>query len=281
MTDCYINNKYQIINKLGEGRFGCVYKGVNIKTKTNVAIKFENLDAPMKLLQHETKILNYLYSEGSRNVPAIFWYGAYGNNICTVMSMFERSLYDCAATIQDKIYLVVQQCLIIVSDIHSKYVIHRDIKPQNIMIREGKLYFIDFGLSTFYVNEKREHLSNNGDKKEITGTPKWASVNLHNGCVPSRRDDLISLGYIFLFLINKGSLPWDNISVDALTNESEINVNHPKNLIRMEKKSLDSFISHQQNEIFINYIKNCYDLSFDEHPDYELLNDILKNDINK
>jgi len=280
MTECYINNKYQIIDKLGEGRFGCVYKGINGKTKSNVAIKFENLNAPMKLLQHETKILNYLYSEGSRNLPIVFWYGVYGNNLCTVMTMFDRSLFDCISA-YDKAHLIIQQCLTIVSDIHSKYVIHRDIKPQNIMIREGKLYFIDFGLSTFYVNEKREHLFNSGDKKEITGTPKWASINLHSGCSHSRRDDLISLGYIFLFLLNKGSLPWDNIDVDVLTDVSEINLNHPKNLVRMEKKSLDSLISHQRDQIFINYITNCYELSFAEEPNYETLNDILKNDINK
>jgi serine/threonine protein kinase len=280
MTDCYINNKYQIIDKLGEGKFGCVYKGTNVKTKTNVAIKFENLDAPIKLLQYETKILNYLYSEGSRNVPAVFWYGIYGNNLCTVMSMFERSLFDCAQTIQDKTYLVIQQCLKVVYDLHSKFIIHRDVKPQNIMIRDGKLYFIDFGLATFYVNEKREHFSDNGEKVELTGTPKWTSINLHNGCAPSRRDDIISLGYIFLFLLNQGALPWDNISVDVLADVSEININHPKNLIRKQKKSL-SLISSTSDQNFIDFVTHCYGLSFDEVPDYELLNDILKNNIKK
>jgi serine/threonine protein kinase len=280
MTDFYINNKYQIIDKLGEGRFGRVYKGTNVKTKTNVAIKFENMDAPIKLLQRETRILNYLYSEGSRNLPTVFWYGVYGNNLCTVMSIFERSLYDCAATIQDKTYLVVQQCLNIISDIHSKFIIHRDVKPQNIMIRDGKLYFIDFGLATFYVNEKREHFSSSGEKEDLTGTPKWASLNLHNGCAPSRRDDIISLGYIFLFLLNRGTLPWDNISADVLANVPEININHPKNLIRKERKSL-VLISSTSDQKFIDFLTYCYDLSFDEVPDYELLNLIFENNIKK
>jgi serine/threonine protein kinase len=284
MTECFINNKYQIIDKLGEGRFGSVYKGVNHKTKSNVAIKFENMNAPAKLLQHETRILNYLYSEGSRNIPAVFWYGAYGENLCTVMSMFDYSLFDYVgkkSASVEKAYAIIQQCVCILTDIHKKYVIHRDVKPQNIMINDGHLYFIDFGISTFYVNEKRQHARDTGPKEELTGTPKWTSFNLHNGSMASRRDDLISLGYVFLFLLNNGSLPWDNASSEIVTELSEISINHPKNQIRKDKKSLQNLIDNCTDIVFVKYITYCYELSFACEPNYEILNDILKNDIKK
>jgi serine/threonine protein kinase len=284
MTECFINNKYQITDKLGEGRFGSVYKGVNQKTKSTVAIKFENINAPAKLLQHETKILNYLYSEGCRNVPAIFWYGTYGDNLCTVMSIFECSLFDYVgkkSVSSEKARSIVLQCVHILSDIHKKYVIHRDVKPQNIMVCGGQLYFIDFGISTFYVNEKHRHFSDNGQKHELTGTPKWTSVNLHNGHAASRRDDLISLGYVFLFLLNNGSLPWDNLSTGPVADLSEINIDHPKNQTRKDKKSLVNLTAHCEDTVFIKYINYCYDLSFAGEPNYDELNDILENDIKK
>lgn len=284
MTECFINNKYQIIDKLGEGKFGSVYKGLNRKTKTNVAIKFENIDSPAKLLQHETKILNYLYSEGTRNIPAVFWYGNYGDNLCTVMSMFNYSLFDYAgknSVSSEKARSIIQQCVYILADIHKKYVIHRDVKPQNIMISDGHLYFIDFGLSTFYVNEKHRHLSDNGPKSELTGTPKWCSFNLHNGSSASRRDDLISLGYVFLFLLKGRSLPWDNAAAGIVVDIPEISIDHPKNQTRKDKKSLHSLIDHCEDTVFIKYITYCYELSFAGEPNYETLNDILKNDIKK
>jgi serine/threonine protein kinase len=149
------------------------------------------------------------------------------------------------------------------------------------MINDGHLYFIDFGISTFYVNEKKQHFSDNGPKEELTGTPKWTSFNLHNGSAASRRDDLISLGYVFLFLLNSGSLPWDSATTEILSEMSEISIHHPRNLIRKDKKSLRGLIDHCEDTVFIKYITYCYELSFAGEPNYEIINDILKNDIKK
>jgi len=269
MDSCIIQNKYKIVERLGSGAFGSIYKGVNQRNKKEVAIKIESFDASIKLLKHETTVLNYLYSEGVRSTPTIFWYGTYGENLCAVMTLYEKSLFDVVngTSYQNKIYQIMLQCVCGIENIHRKFVIHRDVKPHNIMFKEGFLYFIDLGLSTFYLNDKRVHILDQGSHDPI-GTPKWMSYYIHEGHRASRRDDLISLGYVFLFLLRGGNLPWDNIMPDG-TNEE-------KHRVRAEKKQLSVLIKDLNNEVLIQYFRICYGLEFEEEPNYYALKDILK-----
>lgn len=117
--------------------------------------------------------------------------------------------------------------------LHQCHYIHRDIEPENFVIGLGdsqdKIYLIDFGLAKMYRDPQnpgthipiREGLS-------FSGTIGHASISSHRGVEQSRRDDLESLGYTLVYLLN-GSLPWhllpnlnlihfmkSNISVDTL-----------------------------------------------------------------
>jgi len=276
MNECIINNKYRIIEKLGRGTFGSVYKGVNKKNNQLIAIKLEGFDSVARLLKHETTILNYLFSEGLRNIPTVYWYGTYGENICTVMTLYDKSLFDITQgenlSYKNKICEIMLQCICIIENIHQKFVIHRDIKPQNIMFKDGFLYFIDFGLSTFYLNENREHILDEKRDENLTGSPKWMSYYLHLGHRASRRDDLISLGYIFMYLLSSdGKLPWDE-SVSEGTIEQ-------KKTARTEKKSLNFLLRNTKNEILQKFLTVCYGVEFSEEPDYYAIKDILRNDI--
>jgi len=276
MNECIINNKYRIIEKLGRGTFGSVYKGVNKKNNQLVAIKLEDLDSVARLLKHETTILNYLFSEGLRNIPTVYWYGTYGENMCTVMTLYDKSLFDITQgdnlSYKNKICEIMLQCICIIENIHQKFVIHRDIKPQNIMFKDGFLYFIDFGLSTFYLNEKREHILDEKRDENLTGSPKWMSYYLHLGHRASRRDDLISLGYIFMYLLSDDcKLPWDENLLHGTREE--------KNRTRSEKKDLEYLLSVTKNDILQKYFNLCYGITFPEEPPYYAFKNILKNNI--
>lgn len=96
--------------------------------------------------------------------------------------------------------------------LHSKGYLHRDIKPDNIMIGKNenshRVYIIDFGLAKKYILSDGSHIPMKEGKK-LTGTARYASINTHLGLEQSRRDDLESLAYLMVFLF-KTKLPWMN-----------------------------------------------------------------------
>jgi len=97
---------------------------------------------------------------------------------------------------------------------HSKFYIHRDIKPENIMMGLGEqsnvVHMIDFGLTKLVIDPKTGNHIPFVTGKNLIGTCRYVSVNSHKGFDLSRRDDLITLGYVIVNLY-KGSLPWQNI----------------------------------------------------------------------
>ena len=274
-----IGRRYVIHEKLGNGNFGYVYKGKHYKQNTDVAIKLESIHTKFKLLPHETTILKYLYEHNTRNIPAVYWYGIYNENICLVMSLYDCSLYEYINSknntgISDsKIKSIIYQLVNILRSVHENSVIHRDIKPQNIMIKKGELYLIDFGFSTFYIDINGEH---NVDTctNEIVGSPKYVSYYIHSGSIASRRDDLISLGYVYLFLHGR-LLPWENIQDDVTIDDgySETSIYYYKNILRQKLKEPSTLLYKVQNtnQTLYNYIKYVYSLSYEETPNYNAL----------
>ena len=103
--------------------------------------------------------------------------------------------------------------------LHSKNFVHRDMKPENILIGQGKksstFYLIDFGLTKRYLCPKTGVHIPFKEQKGIIGTTKYLSLSGHKGNEHSRRDDLESLGIILLYFMRRGHLPWDVKRPDA------------------------------------------------------------------
>jgi len=288
-----INNKYIVENLIGKGKFGQIFKGHIHKKNTRIAIKIEPSEGELKSIKHEVTILNYLYKRGCRNIPYIYWYGKYNMDICMVMNYFPGSL--CNENIPH-IDTFMIKCIDILKNIHEHYVIHRDIKPQNFMFDEhGELHLIDFGLATVYVDDDHRHIKCTGcSQSYILGTPKYISYHVHEGYVPSRRDDLISVGYLYLFFnlhsglgcpsvpfashpewrLKYGSLPWSDIqsvtgTVDSSLNE--LHVLHPHNQFRKEKKewsNISTYLCEIGENKIEKYLEYCYRLDFESEPNY-------------
>ena len=280
-----IKNKYMVLEHIGKGKFGNIYKGVYKKNNETVAIKMEDINT--HLLKHETTILKYLREQGCKYVPDVYWYGIEIGKRMLVISYYDMSLsqYYVQQQTQDGtptfiLDKIMSSCISILEDVHKKFVLHRDIKPDNFMVNSNSsnIYLIDFGLSTFYIDDKRQHVLDNGSHSTMIGNHRFASYNIYSGYAPSRRDDLISIGYMYMYYYNYNNsykLPWDNLSIDNKSLSGDImNIFSLENRERCRLKSWDYFgekIKNLNNNKIYNYLKYCYSLSYSETPDYNSL----------
>ena len=264
MISSVICNKFTVNSIIGYGKFGVVYDG----TKTDgerVAIKVEKSDSTYKVLKHEVTVLNYLFYSGTKNIPNIYWFGQHLGHTCLVMSHFSCSLHDYilrkGPLDPKKLSSMMIKCIDVIESIHKNHILHRDINPQNFMIRDGDLYMIDFGLSTVFMDDDGVHIIKK-DSDNVIGSPKYISYYNHCGEPMSRRDDLISLGYMYMFM-QTGKLPWDSAG-------SETSINGPENIFRRDEKAWARLNEALDGPIKM-YMKYCYELKYNDGPNYHIL----------
>ena len=260
-----IGRKYKLVEKIGQGSFGEVFKGIDITNNELVAVKIDLVKS--KVLVNEAKILKHLSALSS--VPKLKWYGSFHEHKYIVLQLLGKSLLD-IKKIKDidkeLTKSIFKQIVNIMADVHSRGIIYRDIKPENFLFDLDsieKVYIIDFGLCKTYLNKDNQHITI--DKGgHFTGTIRYLSIFIHNGYNHSRRDDLISVGYMMMYLLyNK--LPW--VGLTEKNNKKRYN-----QIKKLKIESLDD-----DENIFNNYMKICYKLKFDEKPNYKVLIDLIEN----
>ena len=208
--------KFQVKRKLGEGAFGEVYLGQAIENKEYVALKVEPRKIAKPILQNEAFTLFNLAGPG---IPAVKSFGKVKNYNILVEPLLGKSLFDIFAENHkempmEDICLIAKQVIDRIQWVHSKYVVHRDIKPDNFLIGKkdpNVIYLIDFGLSQKYRSATSGKHVRFGFTGKLTGTVRFASANALRGGEQSRRDDIESIGYMLVYFMKK-RLPWQGVT---------------------------------------------------------------------
>ena len=212
MEPVIVGRRYEIQQLLNRGSFGAVYAGRHVRTGQQVAIKFETADAGLK---HETTIVQYLHNLGVRQITEILWFGRFDRFHALVMPFYPT---DILGTGRAHLDILFDSILRILGAVHSHFVVHRDIKPQNFLLKDPanptSVHLTDFGMATFvldasgnhYTDEMGHHTDEMGH--HMIGTPKYASLNVHAGHRYSRRDDLLSVAYMYIVMTLGGPCPW-------------------------------------------------------------------------
>lgn len=214
--------RYEIVSELGRGAMGVVYEARDPVIGRTVAIKTmltEGL-APSDYEAYRTRFQREAQSAGvlaHPNIVTIYDFGEDQGLLYLAMEFLKGKSLDRVA--QEQNYLPLEKILLIyeqVSDAldfaHSKGVIHRDIKPPNIMILDNwQVKVTDFGIA------KMAEMGSTGLTRsgQILGTPNYMSPEQVKGRRVDGRSDIFSLGVILYELVT-GEKPFSGQNITTV-----------------------------------------------------------------
>jgi serine/threonine protein kinase len=270
-----INNQYALSQEIGKGSFGSIYAGIDLRVTDDspdrlVAIKLELRNAKIQLLKSEADIYRYLYKE-NRGIPKIYWSGIKDDYNVLVIEMLgpnlEKLFTLCSHRFSLKtVLLIAQEVIKKIKYVHSRGIIHRDIKPDNFLIglQNYDIYIVDFGLCKFFKNSDGTHIPEATNKK-LVGSVRYASINGYLGHELSRRDDLISIGYMLIYFL-RGSLPWQGLTQKNTKPEDKYRL-----VFDCKMKTSAEQLCQGLPKEFTTYMEYVNHLKFNERPDYNFI----------
>jgi serine/threonine protein kinase len=201
MTGSQISH-YQIEERLGEGGMGVVYRALDTKLGRKVALKF----LPAFVSQKEEEKARFLHEARTTsgldhpNIATIYEVNEADDKIFYAMQLVEgvtlKDLRRQGPVTNKQIIQLATQVADGLAHAHDRDVVHRDIKPQNIMVtREGRAIILDFGLAMLLTQE-----SVSGETS-TAGTAAYISPEQAQGDPATPQSDLFSLGVVLYELV--------------------------------------------------------------------------------
>lgn len=246
--DFVLGNRYRLLSPLGEGGMASVFSAQDERLGRRVAVKVmsDSLSSDpgfVKRFQAEAESAAKL---AHPNIVAVYDVGQDGNRRYIVMELVQgRNLKD---IIEERGYLPVDQAVNIIQQVlnglgfaHDHHLVHRDIKPQNILVtKEGVAKLADFGIA------KAADASSATQTAAVLGSAHYFSPEQARGEDVSYESDLYSAG-IVLYEMCTGVVPFDGSNLlsvaarhlnDHPVDPVSVNHNVPPALSRVVLKAL-------------------------------------------
>ena len=257
---------YKILEKLGEGGMGVVYKAEDTKLKREVAIKFlphhvaaNNEDRKrFEIEAQATASLNH------SNITTIHSIEKENDNVFLVMEFIDgvelKDRIKTGSITNDEAIDIAKQISEGLEAAHKKGIVHRDIKSQNIMIaNNGKVKIMDFGLAKLKGGSQITQIGT------TFGTVAYMSPEQSRGEVVDNRTDIWSLGVVLYEMIT-GKMPftgdYDQAVIYSILNESPESVKMQRPDIPAELlKIIDRLLQKNPNHRYSSGKEVLNDLS--------------------
>ena len=203
-----LDNRYEILDIIGKGGMAIVYKAFDHRLGRNVAVKVLKDDYALdeefrRRFQNESQAVAML---SHPNIVSVYDMGRSGETEYIVMELVEGinlkqyMTSKGVLTWKEALHFASQICKAL-SHAHSKGIVHRDIKPHNIMVeKNGSVKVADFGIA-------RLQDSQNTATQETLGSVHYISPEQAKGEPVDSRSDIYSLG-IILYEMLTGKLPF-------------------------------------------------------------------------
>jgi len=210
-----ISNRYRIVKKIASGGMADIYLGEDLKLKRRVAVKIllRNYAGDRNFVARFKSEAQILAKLKHPNIVDIYDWGKFDDSYFIIMEYVDgislKELIDQKGALDPRAstHLVIQICEALMFA-HNNNLIHRDIKPQNILIApEKKVKITDFGIAKSLNTDITKTLN-------IIGTAQYISPEQARGSVLDNRTDIYSLGVVFYEMLT-GDTPFrGDTSVD-------------------------------------------------------------------
>jgi serine/threonine protein kinase len=209
--------RYLVIDDLGKGGMGHVYRVLDTKIDEEVALKFVNAEiaADAKIIERFRNELKVTRKITHRNVCRMYDISEDGKSLFITMEYIPgedlgNMLRRLGRLPLEKAFPIARQVCEGLAEVHRLGVVHRDLKPKNIMIdRDGNAKIMDFGLARTPHGIKLTEIG------QVVGTPAYMSPEQVNGENVDQRSDIFALG-ILMFAMLTEKLPFEADTTLAL-----------------------------------------------------------------
>ena len=204
-----VANRYEVVQHIGQGGMADVFLAIDTILNRHVAIKIlrsdQSTDA-ISILRFEREA-QAATTLAHPNIVEIYDVGEYKNHHYIVMEYvagktLKKVIRDRAPLLNLEAVDTMKQLTSAVAEAHKRGIIHRDIKPQNVIVKsDGSLKILDFGIATAKGSAQLTHANN------VMGSVHYLAPELAKGEPASPQSDIYALGIVFYEMLT-GDVPF-------------------------------------------------------------------------